>query len=320
MAKNNPHAVALGRLGGLKGGPARAKNSSVGRSERTMPAAAAILAVGLVAGCGTPPIDPTVDFENVSVINLIATPKKYHGEKIRVIGYLSLERDREALYLNRDFEERDLIPNSIWIDVPQEMESVWADKNKRHVIIEGTFDAKHRGHGGLHSGKVHEITRLHPWRADINEPDMKGDSVVVPKEISSWIESYLSTRPTLKKSIAHTDASKGWLGAIHDGGYDSGRYCFVATSGYSEVFTETDFGWSDIGERLHNTDAAKKRIVALLKNAGQKPEAIEAVKITEVIRVFLRPSLGETHPQLPLALYYDAEGTPVAVRRHRTKR
>jgi len=31
MAKKDPHAVALGRLGGLKGGPARAKKLSAKR-------------------------------------------------------------------------------------------------------------------------------------------------------------------------------------------------------------------------------------------------------------------------------------------------
>ena len=107
---------------------------------------------------------------------------------------------------------------------------------------------------------------------------------------------------------------------VHDGDQDIVWYYFVATSGYSEVFTETDFGWSSIGERLRDSDAAKKRIVALMKNAGLKPEAIEAIKITGVVRIFLRSSLGETHRQLPLALYYDTEGTTVAVCRHRLRR
>ncbi len=40
-------------------------------------------------------------YENTSLIRLIATPEKYDGKTIQVIGYLHLEFEGDAIYLIR---------------------------------------------------------------------------------------------------------------------------------------------------------------------------------------------------------------------------
>ena len=66
---------------------------------------------------------------------------------------------------------------------------------------------------------------------------------------------------------------------------------------------------------MHDVDAARERIAALMKDVGLAPVSIKTLTITRVTRVFLRPRLGDTNTRLPLALYCDAKPTVVAVRR-----
>ena len=126
----------------------------------------------LVLGCVSSSTDPSFNIADLSIIKLIATPKKYHGTKIRVIGYLHLEFEGHALYLDHQSEKYALSHNSIWIELPQKMEKDIAKYNKRYVILEGRFDAMRGGHGGNHSGEILDITRLEVWRElDGSHPD-----------------------------------------------------------------------------------------------------------------------------------------------------
>src|SRR5205814_2241986 len=39
---------------------------------------------------------------SASLINLIATPERFHGKTVQVVGYLALEFEHTVVYLNRD--------------------------------------------------------------------------------------------------------------------------------------------------------------------------------------------------------------------------
>ena len=106
----------------------------------------------------------TIDLIDVSIINLISTPEKYHHKEIRLIGYLNLEFEGDAIYLHKEDFDRSIVSNAFWVNFSKEITKTQKDKcSKKYVIIEGTFDMNSHGHMGLFSGTINNITRLDQW-------------------------------------------------------------------------------------------------------------------------------------------------------------
>ena len=54
---------------------------------------------------------------DVSMINLIATPEKYHGKIVRIIGVAFIEQRRSsAIFLTADCYKNYVAKNSLWVD------------------------------------------------------------------------------------------------------------------------------------------------------------------------------------------------------------
>ena len=105
------------------------------------------------------------DISDISLIRLIATPEKYDGKQVRVIGYLNLEFEGNAIYLHKEDYSKALSTNGFSVDFTKKI----VDKknlynyNKSYVLIIGTFDMNDKGHMGLFGGKIKNITRLDSW-------------------------------------------------------------------------------------------------------------------------------------------------------------
>ena len=106
----------------------------------------------------------------VSIINLIATPEKYHNKLVRVIGVGRIEFEGNTLYLSKDDYLYGVHKNAIWISVnykalnttEKELEK-W---NGKYVILEGIFNKKNTGHMNMFSGSIENITRYDLWEKD----------------------------------------------------------------------------------------------------------------------------------------------------------
>lgn len=97
--------------------------------------------------------------EGVSLINLIATPSRYHHKKVRIEGFACVEFEGNALYLSRD-DLNYLIPaNAVWLKLDKDGPDR-SQYNGKWVLIEGTFNAKEYGHGGMYSGMIEDIQRI----------------------------------------------------------------------------------------------------------------------------------------------------------------
>ena len=105
----------------------------------------------------------------VSMAALIATPERFDGKLIRVIGFMHLEFEGQCLYLHREDFEHAIIGNWVWLDVDIATHKA---KNDNYVIIQGVFDAESRGHFGMSAGTIHSINRLDVWqqRREGNKP------------------------------------------------------------------------------------------------------------------------------------------------------
>ena len=101
---------------------------------------------------------------DVSLVQLIANPKDYDGKVVRMIGYVRLEFEGNAIYLHQDDYKHGITKNGLWIDVTDDMRKRQADIDQKYVLLEGTFNARDRGHMGLWTGSVQKITRCQVWR------------------------------------------------------------------------------------------------------------------------------------------------------------
>ena len=102
--------------------------------------------------------------EKISIINLIANSQKYDKKIVQVVGYLNIEFEGDAIYLQKEDYENGLTKNAISVDLTDSLakQKLSAEYSKKYVIIMGTFhnDAE----GSLFSGSIRNIVRLDFWR------------------------------------------------------------------------------------------------------------------------------------------------------------
>jgi hypothetical protein len=111
------------------------------------------------------------EFADASFIQLLATPEKFTGKRVRVSGYLRVTFEGNALYLYKDAADHIISEQALWTDYAKRpslepanpatgKQPKLADFDGRLVLIEGTFDATQRGHMGMFSGTIRDITRV----------------------------------------------------------------------------------------------------------------------------------------------------------------
>jgi len=102
--------------------------------------------------------DGSCTIYGVSLVELIADPQTWDGRRVRVVGYLNLEFEGDAIYLHQEDHAHSIHSNGLWVgfasDTPRQPAC-----NRRYVLIEGTFSARHTGHMGLWSGAILDIDR-----------------------------------------------------------------------------------------------------------------------------------------------------------------
>ncbi len=78
----------------------------------------------------------------VSIINLIATPERYDGKMISVVGFLSVESEDVRLYLNQEDYQHEIGGNGIFIDANKEVTKNLESKDLHYVVLIGIFKQK----------------------------------------------------------------------------------------------------------------------------------------------------------------------------------
>jgi hypothetical protein len=103
------------------------------------------------------------EIRDVSMIQLIANPQQYDGSPIRLIAFLNMEFEGNALYLHREDYEKSMPSNAIWISLTDQQLNKSKKLSGGYVLVEGTFRAKDRGHLGMFAGSVERVTRIQTW-------------------------------------------------------------------------------------------------------------------------------------------------------------
>jgi hypothetical protein len=127
-----------------------------------------ITAVGLLTLASGSTAQPLLDYEAVSLINLIATPERFDKKSVVVSGWLRLEHENMSLCLG------DHVPSTkecVWIEFEYKNQSreefrkrldQWKQHHDRLVMVHGLFDRNNTGHLGGWSGALHSIVRVTP--------------------------------------------------------------------------------------------------------------------------------------------------------------
>lgn len=101
----------------------------------------------------------------VPLVRLIAVPDGYDGVSVITVGVARFEREESALYMSKEQAESAVRSSAIWLDLDGIEESGLDHLNGSYVLVEGTFDAKGRGHSGASAvGTIKQIKRITPWR------------------------------------------------------------------------------------------------------------------------------------------------------------
>jgi len=100
---------------------------------------------------------------SVGMVALLATPQKFDGKLIRVIGVLGIQPESNALYLHEEDYDYGLTKNSFSLRLTEEQEKKFRVLNKKHVIVEGKFSANGPEAMDMTSGAIFDVYRLERW-------------------------------------------------------------------------------------------------------------------------------------------------------------
>ena len=120
----------------------------------------------LKAKCWTTDSQGACTLYDVSLLELIAKPEAFHGKRVRLIGYVRLEFEGNAIYVSKESYEAAISKDALWLDPPAEspLARKGAKWGPRYAVVEGRFDAINQGHMGAFAGTITDTTRLDPWQ------------------------------------------------------------------------------------------------------------------------------------------------------------
>ena len=92
----------------------------------------------------------------ISIVQLLANPQKYDGNRIRVVGYIHFESPDAAIYLHKEDAEHRILKNGVWVSLA-EGGSIDGCQDS-YAVIEGLYKASNTGHMRLWSGAITHVT------------------------------------------------------------------------------------------------------------------------------------------------------------------
>ena len=103
---------------------------------------------------------------DVSIIQLIATPKKYAHKAVRVVGFLNIGFEGDAIFLHEEDFRCGLLSNGLGIRAEPEIRRRLEKLTGQYVIIEGVVDARYADAVSVGPFRIliTSITRADAWK------------------------------------------------------------------------------------------------------------------------------------------------------------
>jgi hypothetical protein len=98
--------------------------------------------------------------ENVSLLQLISTPERFDGKPVRVIGYVRVEFEGNAIYLHQEDYEHFIPTNGLRLDDPLCFQGAQHDErfNSGYAYVVGTFKSNRASELNIWSGTISHIS------------------------------------------------------------------------------------------------------------------------------------------------------------------
>ena len=96
--------------------------------------------------------------KDASLAEIVANPAQYHGQTVRVRGFLLSRFENRALYINDDDLDR---RKSLWLANTLDIANRIRGLAGQYVVVEGTIDAKSHGHMNKFAGTI-VVTKVDP--------------------------------------------------------------------------------------------------------------------------------------------------------------
>lgn len=94
----------------------------------------------------------------LSMIDLIANPELFDGQKVMLQGYVHFEFEGNAVYLHKEDFLYGIELNSLWLSLsPSKGANEFSECQDSYALVRGTFSARMRGHNDMASGSLHDI-------------------------------------------------------------------------------------------------------------------------------------------------------------------
>jgi hypothetical protein len=100
--------------------------------------------------------------QSASLFALLSQPQSFHGRRVLTSGYIVIEFEHAALYIDKDATTAGLQQNGVWIEPPLSVQRPEMKRlSREYVTVEGTFDALESGYGH-YSSTLKEISLISP--------------------------------------------------------------------------------------------------------------------------------------------------------------
>jgi hypothetical protein len=105
----------------------------------------------------------------VSPADLVRSPGRYDGHRVRVRGFCAMAFEGKAIYSSVDDYRSARTRDAVWLDVPLSNDS--RAMNERWITAYGVFDASRHGHLQMYGGTL-RVERLELFDAtgDVADP------------------------------------------------------------------------------------------------------------------------------------------------------
>jgi hypothetical protein len=104
----------------------------------------------------------------VSLVHLIATPEKYNGRRVMLIGVLALDNEGDAVYLSYEDYSHAMRYNRVKIERNKTVNTDCAEADGRYVVVAGEFEAP--GPTEDSTGRIKNISRCSLWSSSSSSP------------------------------------------------------------------------------------------------------------------------------------------------------
>lgn len=104
--------------------------------------------------------EPMNNIKDVSIIELIATPNKFNGQHVRLIGYAVFGFEVSGIFLSANDSKHSIMKNALWISLNQIEFNKYKKLNEQYILLEGIFNSSEKGHFGMYSGAIESVNRI----------------------------------------------------------------------------------------------------------------------------------------------------------------